>query len=214
MATGYDVMSDRYVAWSARIDDPARTRFVTDFSGRLPTGSSVLDLGCGTGIPTARALAERFTVTGVDLSVRQLETARRNVPGATFVHGDLATVDFPVGSFDGIASLYAISHVPRDEHEDVFRRVFGWLRPGGLFLAVLGAEDSPDWVGDWLGESMFFSSYDGDENRRLVVEAGFDLVIAEVIETREPEGAVPFLWVLARRPRPTHPERPDQRVTR
>ena len=200
MATGYDAMSDRYVAWSARIDDPARTRFVTDFGGRLSPGSTVLDLGCGTGIPTTRALAERFTVTGVDLSVSQLEAARHNVPRATFIHGDLATMDFPDGSFDGITAFYAISHVPRDEHEGVFRHVFRWLRPGGLFLATLGAEDSPDWVGDWLGEPMFFSSYDDAENRRLVVEAGFDLVMAEVIETREPEGTVPFLWVLARRP--------------
>ena len=82
----------------------------------------------------------------------------------------------------------------------MFRRVFRWLRPGGLFLATLGAEDSPDWVGEWLGEPMFFSSFDATENRRLMAAAGFDLVIAEVIDTPEPEGAVPFLWVLARRP--------------
>ena len=46
---------------------------------------------------------------------------------------------------------------------------------------------------------MFFSSFDAAENRRLVAAAGFDLLIADVLETIEPGGPVPFLWVLARR---------------
>jgi ubiquinone/menaquinone biosynthesis C-methylase UbiE len=197
---GYDAMADRYRAWSGAIDDTARTRLVADFSDRLPEGSTVLDLGCGAGIPSTRALAERFRVTGVDISTRQLEAARRNVPAATFIQGDFATLAFPDTSFDGITSFYAISHVPRSEHATVFRRVFRWLRPGGLFLAALGTEDSLDWIGDWLGEPMFFSSFDATENRRLLAAAGFDLLVADVIDTPEPEGAVPFLWVLARRP--------------
>jgi ubiquinone/menaquinone biosynthesis C-methylase UbiE len=200
VASGYDAMADRYRSWSARIDDHARTTLLADFSERLATGSTVLDLGCGAGIPSTRAMAERFSVTGVDISARQLEAARRNVPGATFIQGDLATLDLPDASFDGVTAFYAISHVPRDEHEPVFRRVFRWLRPGGLFLATLGAEDGPDWEGEWLDVPMFFSSFNATENRRLVVAAGFELLSADVLETIEPEGAVPFLWVLARRP--------------
>jgi ubiquinone/menaquinone biosynthesis C-methylase UbiE len=203
VASGYDAMADRYLAWSARIDDHARTTVFADFSERLAAGSAVLDLGCGAGIPSTHALAERFTVTGVDISARQLEAARRNVPGATFIQGDLATLDLPDASFDGVTAFYSISHVPRDEHAEVFRRALRWLRPGGLFLAALGAGDSPDWVGEWLGEPMFFSSFDDTENRRLVVAAGFELLVADMIDTPEPEGAVPFLWVLARRP--VHP---------
>jgi SAM-dependent methyltransferase len=201
--SGYDAMADRYFAWSSGIDDVARTRLLTDFGQRLSAGSTVLDLGCGAAIPSTRTLAERFSVTGVDISARQLEAARRNVPAATFIQGDLATIDLPDGSFDGVTAFYSISHVPRDEHAEVFRRALRWLRPGGLFLAALGAGDSPDWVGEWLGEPMFFSSFDDTENRRLVVAAGFELLVADMIDTPEPEGAVPFLWVLARRP--VHP---------
>ena len=46
---------------------------------------------------------------------------------------------------------------------------------------------------------MFFSSFDAETNRALVEAAGFDLLIAEIVDSIEPEGAVPFLWVLARR---------------
>jgi hypothetical protein len=47
---------------------------------------------------------------------------------------------------------------------------------------------------------MFFSSWGADENRSLVLDAGFELVRSEVVEMCEPEGPVRFLWVLARRP--------------
>ena len=49
---------------------------------RLPPGSRVLDVGCGTGIPTARQLADAgHRVTGVDISDGMLALARRDVPG-------------------------------------------------------------------------------------------------------------------------------------
>jgi SAM-dependent methyltransferase len=199
VASGYDAIADLYLAWSAQIDDGARERFLHAFSDRLPRGSAVLDIGCGAGLPATRSLAQRFRVTGVDVSARQVEAARRNVPTATFILGDVAEVAFADGSFDGVTALYSISHVPREEHAELFQRVAGWLRPDGLFLAALGATDSPDWVGDWLTAPMFFSSFDADTNRRLVIDSGFDLLVAEVVETIEPEGPVPFLWVLARR---------------
>src|SRR5690606_9829196 len=104
---------------------------------------------------------------------------------------------FPVASLSGVTAFYALSHVPREEHAALFARIHGWLRPGGLFLATLGARDNPDWIGDWLGTRMFFSRFDADTNRRLLREAGFELLVDDVLETEEPEGTVPFLWVLA-----------------
>ena len=117
-------------------------------------------------------LADRFDVIGVDISETQLDAARRNVPQASFVLGDLADVEAsPSGSFDGVAALYSISHVPREAHGPLFERVSRWLVPGGLFLATLGAGDDPGWIGDWLGQPMFFSSHDADDYRRLLTAA-------------------------------------------
>jgi SAM-dependent methyltransferase len=105
-------------------------------------------------------------------------------------------VSFPPASFAGVVALYAISHVPRDEHADLFRSVADWLQPGGVFLAVLGAGGLPDWTGEWLGVPMYFSSFDANTNRSLLAAAGFDLLLHEVVEMREPEGDVAFLWAL------------------
>jgi SAM-dependent methyltransferase len=197
---GYDAIAERYLAWIGQIDGDPRDRFLDAFSERLPEGAAVLDLGCGAGVPSTRRLAERFDVVGVDISMAQLRLARENVPTARFVQGDASTVSFPAASFDGVVSLYAISHVPREEHADLFRRVAGWLEPGGVFLAVLGAGGLPDWTGEWLGVPMYFSSFDADTNRSLLAAAGFDLLLDEVVEMREPEGDVGFLWALGQTP--------------
>ena len=199
VAQGYDALGEDYLAWRSAFADPAMDRMLDEFTARLPSGARVLDLGCGPGVPSTRFLADRFKVTGVDISETQLDAARRNVPEASFVHGDLAQVDFPPASFDGVTAFYSISHVPREEHGPLFERVSRWLVPGGLFLATLGSNDDPGWMGDWLGQPMFFSSHDADVNRRLLRTADFDLLIDDVMETPEPEGPMPFLWVLAER---------------
>jgi SAM-dependent methyltransferase len=195
---GYDALQEEYLAWASRIIDDSRERMLNEFSGRMELGSRVLDLGCGSGLPSTKALASRFVVTGVDISEEQVKAARVNVPEATFIEADLGALDFPPGSFDGVTAFYSLTHVPRDEHGPIFERVAQWLVPGGLFLATLGSNDSPDWVGDWLGRPMYFSSYDADTNRLLLTAAEFELLFDEVLETVEPDGATPFLWVLGR----------------
>ncbi len=199
---GYDAMADRHLAWSRSIEGDPSGRFLEELVLRLPSNARVLDLGCGAGVPSTKRLAERFEVVGVDISEAQLRLARANVPGATFIHGDLAELEIEDETFDGITALYSISHVPRSEHGALFRKITHWLKPGGFFLASLGATDSPDWTGEWLEVPMFFSSYDADTNRRLVEAAGLTLMIDEVVSMEEPEQEVAFLWALAQKAQP------------
>ncbi|MFJ1760717.1 class I SAM-dependent methyltransferase [Amycolatopsis sp. NPDC088138] len=197
--TGYDSSAERYLAWSARIADDSRLRFLAELTDRLDDGAAVLDLGCGAGVPCTALLAERHDVVGVDLSAAQLDLARRNVPGARFEKADMAEVSFPDESFDAVTAFYSVLHVPREEQGDLFTRIAGWLRPGGWFLAALGCSEANGVEADWLGTPMFFSSHDVAENRRLLEAAGFTLVVDEPVTMHEPEGPATFHWVLGRR---------------
>ena len=197
---GYDALADTFGEWGARVEGDPWARFLDELADRLPAGALVLDLGCGNGTKIAR-LADRFEVTGVDISERQVRLARATVPTASFVQADFTELDAPAGSFDAVTALYSIVHVPREEHPALLGRIRGWLKPGGLFLASLSHVGGPDRVDEWLGVEMFFSGFNADTNRRLVRDAGFDLLADEVVWMREPELDVAFLWVLGRKPR-------------
>jgi ubiquinone/menaquinone biosynthesis C-methylase UbiE len=143
VAAGYDQISYRYMRWAAQIEGDPRDRMLEAFIHRLRPGARVLDLGCGAGIPSTKALATEFDVVGVDASKAQIALARANVPTAEFILGDIATIDFADASFDGVTALYSISHIPREEHPWLFARIARWLVPGGIFLATLGVTDEP-----------------------------------------------------------------------
>ena len=197
---GYDELSDRFGEWMERVEGDPWERFLDDLAARLDPGGRVLDLGSGNGAKIAR-LADRFDISGVEISERQLRHARAAASAASFVQADFTEVDFPTEAFDAVTALYSIVHVPRDEQPALFARILGWLKPGGLFLASLSHVGGEDRVDDWLGVDMFFSGFDADTNRRLVREAGFELLADELVWMREPESEVAFLWVLARKPR-------------
>ena len=196
---GYDALAGHFGEWMARVEGDPWQRFLDELAGRLPAGARVLDLGCGNGAKIAR-VADRFDVTAVDISEQQLRLARAAVPDASFVQADFTELDLPPEELDAVTALYSIVHVPRDDQAALFARILGWLKPGGLFLASLSHVGGEDRVDQWLGVDMFFSGYDADTNRRLVREAGFELLADELVWIREPESEVAFLWVLARKP--------------
>jgi SAM-dependent methyltransferase len=200
VARAYDAIADEYAAWAATFESPVMD-WARRFSERLPPGSRVLELGCGGDNPATRLLVERYEYTGVDLSVGQLERARRAFPGATYLQGDAAQLDVPPESFDGVASLFMFGHVPRAEQEPLLRSIFGWLRPGGLLLATLATSADPDQVVDWFDVPMFFASWSEDENRAMLERTGFVLEDARVVPFVEPgHGLTRFMWVLGSRP--------------
>ena len=173
-------------SWQQRTSRVCACSTLPSWPRFCPAESDVLDLGCGAGVPVARALAQRYRLTGIDISKAQVDRARINVPSARFVQADMTTAGFPAGAFDAVVALFSIIHVPRDEHAELLRRIGGWIRPGGYLLANMASSDDPGTIeDDWLGVPMFFSGFDASTNRRLLQEAGFDTIDADVIAHEE-----------------------------
>ena len=193
---GYDRVANDYARLEGEKEWP-RMRWLQKLLNLLEPGSSVLDLGCGSGDPADIEISKEHKVTGVDISQTQINVARQNVPAGYFLHGDVGSMEFPAASFDAVTSFYTLEHIPRAEHEIILQRIHRWLRPGGLLLISYEAADYDDVTGEWLGVKMFFSCFDPQTMKRLVKEAGFEL-LENAVETQvEKTRDVPYLWLLA-----------------
>jgi SAM-dependent methyltransferase len=194
---GYDELSQLY-----RADDAPAGRYAPWIAGlrsRLRPAASVLDLGCGCGIPVARDLAaDGFAVTGVDISEVQIGRATRLVPGAVFMVADAATLTLADASFDAVVCLYALIHLPLEVQPGLLARIGRWLRPGGLLLTVTGQEA---WTGTetgWLGGQapMWWSHADAPTYRDWIESAGLEVIEQSFVP--EDDGGHALFW--ARRP--------------
>jgi len=197
VAHGYDAIGETFAAWREEIVGDPRREWEDELVSRLADRARLLELGCGAGTPETKRLAQRFAVTGVDISPRQIERAREAIPEAEFVCADFTDLELPAGSYDAVAAYYVFNHVPRDLLAPLLGRIHGWLVPGGWLLTAFGVSDTEGWTGEWLGAETFFSSFPPEVNSRLVPEAGFTIERDEVVVFEEPEGLARFQWVLA-----------------
>jgi ubiquinone/menaquinone biosynthesis C-methylase UbiE len=203
VAAAYDRIAPGYRSWADAVTPPLRDRYAQRLIELVAAGESVLEIGCGPGVPVAALLAPHFKVTGVDVSNEMVSRAVVNVPEATFIAADIRDLVFPPSSFRGVIALYSLIHVPRADHPQLLAKIFDWLGGGGVFVASLGAHDLPEGrETDWLGGGeMTWSFFDADANRRMLEETGFELDEALVIPQAEPDNVtVEFLWTVARKP--------------
>ncbi len=147
----------------------------------LQAESRVLDLGCGTGVPTARQMADAgFEVVGVDLSGEMVRLAREYVPGATFHQLDLADLrpggPRDLGRFDAVAAFFSLLMLPRAEISLALRTVRHLLVPGGLFVLSMVEADVDDFSIPFLGSTIRVSGYLREDLYKVIDNAGFDIV--------------------------------------
>jgi len=161
----------------------------------IPEDGDVLDLGCGTGEPFDRYLVDQgFDVTGVDIVEKYIYAAREHVPEAHFFQGDFFDVEPEKGKFDAVVSFYAIFHLPREEHSDLFEHINDLLREDGAILVTVGAGEMDEHKEEeWADSEMVWSSYSQEKNLELIEDAGFNVVETYEEETKDEH----HLWVLA-----------------
>lgn len=148
---------------------------VQRLAAHLPKGAHVLDLGCGTGIPTSRQLVDAgFRVTGTDISPAMVDLARRNVPEGEFHVADI--VDLKAEQeYDAVVAFFALLMLPRARIPEVLRSIHRALVPGGCFCLSMVEADIDDEPIPFLGNLVHVSGYLRDELRAVVEDAGFSV---------------------------------------
>ena len=144
---------------------------------RLPPGAAALDIGCGGGVPICRELAKHSRVTGVDISPAMVAIARASVPGGEFICGDIMDMEFAPSSFDAVTSFYAIFHIPKEEHDELFRRIHIWLKPDGYVMTTVAlGDESPYTEDDLFGVTMYWSNFGISQYRERLDRSGFTII--------------------------------------
>lgn len=175
-----DRIADHYARHAAAFDAVRQTRFVEQhwidrFLHDIPPGGSILDLGCGAGLPVARHLIERgYRVTGIDASASLIALAQARFPQHRWQVGDMRTVAFDAG-FDGIIAWDSLFHLGQDDQRAVIARLPGWLEPGGMLMFNSGPDEG-EAIGSQFGEPLYHASLSPDDYRAGLEQGGMRIV--------------------------------------
>jgi SAM-dependent methyltransferase len=145
------------------------------FLGLLPAGATVLDIGCGPGVPIARYFRDRgCAVTGVDAAPEMLALFRQNLPGVAAHLADMRRLALD-GTFDGLIAWDSFFHLTQADQRLMFP-VFRRHAAAGAALMFTSGPSHGEAIGQLKGEPLYHASLAGQEYRALLAEQGFEVV--------------------------------------
>ena len=105
-------------------------------------GTSVADVGCGTGRLEPYLAARGLSPQGIDLSPGTIRVAQRDHPGFDFDVADLRELPFGNASLAGVACWYSLMYLAPKDRPTAFGELARVLKPGGYLVTAFKAGDS------------------------------------------------------------------------
>jgi SAM-dependent methyltransferase len=113
------------------------TACLRDALSAFPTGSQVLDVGCGTGDHVRLLSQWGFRVAGVEPSASMRRIAQERNPGQIIHDGLIGSLPCPDGSFDAVIAIEVLRYLHREDVLAAYREVLRVLKPGGVFFFTM-----------------------------------------------------------------------------
>ncbi len=134
-SNGYEEIASIFISGRGQNHSGVGLSVVGDWSQMLSAGATVLDLGCGTGVPISEALIERgFKVYGVDASPMMVAAFRDNFPKVPVDCAAVEDSDFFGRTFDAVVAWGLLFLLDVETQCKVIGKVAGVLRSGGRLL--------------------------------------------------------------------------------
>jgi len=126
----YDGVATWYEEFASGFAQPFARVLAARAADFVEAGDVVVDIGCGTGLHFQALQARGLEVLGIDVSIDQLQIARRR--SRTVVQGDGASLPLATGSVGLVVATFV--HTDIDDLPSMVAEVARVLRPGGRFI--------------------------------------------------------------------------------
>jgi 2-polyprenyl-3-methyl-5-hydroxy-6-metoxy-1,4-benzoquinol methylase len=171
-SNGYETVSGNFMSIRSRSSIGVAT--VRDWAKSLPLGGSVLDVGCGHGMPISKALIdEGFAVYGIDASPSMIAAFRSSFPNTPVECSAIEDSQLFGRRFDGVIAWGLMFLLAPDVQVTLIHKVALALEPEGRFLFT-APHQVCEWLDDLSGEKSV--SLGSDTYRKIIESEGLALV--------------------------------------
>lgn len=148
------------------------------FMSLLPSGATVLDVGCGPGVDTAVLQSHHLNAIGLDFSQEMMQTGRDEhgirVP---FAQADMRRLPF-VGQVDGLWVCASLLHLERADVQPTLHEFHRVLKAGGILYLSVKLGSGEKWQPTAYGQPLprFFTYWQPETLDPLLETAAFDII--------------------------------------
>ena len=144
MSNGYEAIAEAFIRARTPSIGPDVVRKWTKW---LQPGASILDIGCGYGVPISEALLqEGFKVYGVDASEALVAQFRERFPGVAVECSSVEESSFFNRTFDAVAAWGLMFIFPVDTQRRLIGKVARALNRPGHFLSLQQGKPARGWM--------------------------------------------------------------------
>lgn len=153
--------------------------FMGEIEGMLPSGSRILEAGCGTG-QTLSCFSRRHDTVGLDMSRRALGLSRARCRSVLL--GDIRAMPFRDNSFDLVYNSGVIEHFREPENIGAIREMARVVKKTGTVIVIVPNTLCPWYRAGKLVAGLakrfefgYEENYTPGRLRRALEEAGLDV---------------------------------------
>jgi 2-polyprenyl-3-methyl-5-hydroxy-6-metoxy-1,4-benzoquinol methylase len=173
-SNGYERIAPIFISGRGQNHTGVGARVVAEWSRKLPVRATLLDLGCGPGVPISETLIKSgFSVYGVDASPSMVAAFQARFPGAPVECAAVEDSEFFGRVFDGVVAWGLVFLLNPEAQCRLIRKASTYLPSGGMMLFTAPSQVC-SWPDAMTGQTSI--SLGLDEYQRALETSGMSLV--------------------------------------